>query len=236
MAASLQDASWAANRLAPDGRVRLSDTALALLASRLEPRHLDRGKRLYGRGDVPPGAWILQSATVELSAYSGRRRSIVQLLHGGDVVGDVHVLLEEPSLMTVRVASEGGSLFVDGVTLRSVLAGQPELGYLWLHSCARRLHQARLRVLTLLSGTLSQSLARLLLDEERDGRVPLSQSRIAQMLGVQRTSVNRALRALRETGAVEVEYSAVLIRDPGTLSDLAYAVNKQMGPTGLPLE
>ena len=128
--------------------------------------------------------------------------------------------------MTVRVASEGRSLFLDADSLRSLLKAEPELGYLWLHSCARRLHRTRLRVLKLLGGTLAQSLARLLLDEQQEGRVLMSQARIAEMLGAQRTSVNRTLRILRDTGALEIAYAAVVIRDPDALRDLAYRVNQ----------
>lgn len=218
---TLQEASWAARQLAGDGELRLSESAMAVLASALREEKLERGQRLYGSGDDPPGAWILRTATAELSAYEGKRRSIIQLIHPGEVVGDVPVLLHEPSPITVRVASGGVALFVESDALRSMLKSEAELTYLWLRGCAQRLQALRLRLIRLRGGSLPQVLAKLLLDEAAGDRVLLSQARMADMLGARRTSVNRALRGLRETGVIEVVYSGVVLKDPAALERVA---------------
>jgi CRP-like cAMP-binding protein len=145
----------------------------------------------------------------------------VQILRAGAIAGDLPILLEGPSLSTAHVGEEGAFLFVEAQALRALLERHGDLSFLWLHNIALELKEARVRILQLLGADLAQSIARLLLSEQIDGRVELPQLAIAELLGVQRTSVNRVLTALRKAGVVDVSYSSVLIKDGPALSALA---------------
>ncbi|HEV3475440.1 MAG TPA: Crp/Fnr family transcriptional regulator [Actinomycetota bacterium] len=221
MSEALRDARWLVRNLSHHDSADLTDAALEVLGSSLERQELPRGQLLFEEGESPRGAWAIRSGRVDLSSRLGGKRSIVQILRTGAIAGDYPILLESPSLSTAHVGEEGTFLFLAARTLRSLLKTHGDLSYLWLHNVALELKDARIRILQLLGSDLPQSIARVLLNEEVDGRVELTQLAIAELLGVQRTSVNRVLMALRRSGVIRVSYGAVAITDREALSAIA---------------
>jgi CRP-like cAMP-binding protein len=221
MTVSLQDASWLIRSLRPERSHPVGDAALGALALWIERRGVARDEILYRSGSVPPGVWVIRTGSVELSFKATGARSVVQLLRAGDVAGDVSVLLGAASLSTARVRQPGTFLFLPADRVRSILGAHADLCYLWMQNVAIRLQEARRRILELLGEDLAQSVARLILDEEVGGHVSLAQADVAEMLGVQRTSVNRVLRAFQERGILELSYGSVAIRDREELEAIA---------------
>jgi len=217
----VKDARWLVRNLSHRESVDISDAAVDALASLFERQALPRGQLLYEEGTIPRGAWAIRSGRVELSSRLGGKRSIVQILRAGAIAGDLPILLESPSLTTAHVGEEGTFLFIDTRSLRSLLEGHGDLSFLWLHNVATELKEARIRILQLLGADLAQSIARVLLNEAVEERVDLPQLAIAELLGVQRTSVNRVLMALGKSGIVDVSYGSVRIRDRRALTAIA---------------
>jgi CRP-like cAMP-binding protein len=217
----VKDARWLVRNLSHHDSVDVADAAVDALASSFERQELARGQLLYEEGTIPAGAWAIRSGRVELSSRLGGKRSIVQILRAGAIAGDLPILLESPSMTTAHVGEEGSFLFVDTGSLRTLLKAHGDLSFLWLHNVATELKAARIRILQLLGADLAQSVARVLVSEAVDERVDLPQSAIAELLGVQRTSVNRVLMALGKSGVVGVSYGSVKIRDRMALTAIA---------------
>lgn len=221
MLTALRDARWLIRHLGAQEPPEASDAALAALSHSIQRQELPRGHLLYEAGTTPRGAWMIRSGSVELSSRLGGKRSIVQILRAGAIAGDLPIVLGTPSLSTAHVGEDGIFLFLEARALRSLLETHRDLSFLWLHNVATELEGARIRILQLLGSDLSQSIARVLLQEEVEGRVALAQSAIAELLGVQRTSVNRILAALRKSRLVELSYGSVLIKDRDALIAMA---------------
>jgi CRP-like cAMP-binding protein len=217
----VKDARWLVRNLSHHDSVDVADAAVDALASSFERQELARGQLLYEEGTIPAGAWAIRSGRVELSSRLGGKRSIVQILRAGAIAGDLPILLESPSMTTAHVGEEGSFLFVDTGSLRSLLKAHGDLSFLWLHNVSTELKAARIRILQLLGADLAQSVARVLVSEAVDERVDLPQSAIAELLGVQRTSVNRVLMTLGKSGVVDVSYGSVKIRDRVALTAIA---------------
>jgi CRP-like cAMP-binding protein len=217
----VKDARWLVRNLSHHDSVVVADAAVDALASSFERQELVRGQLLYEEGTIPAGAWAIRSGRVELSSRLGGKRSIVQILRAGAIAGDLPLLLESPSLTTAHVGEEGTFLFIDAGSLRSLLERHGDLAFLWLHNVSTELKDARIRILQLLGADLAQSIARVLVSEAVDERVDLPQSAIAELLGVQRTSVNRVLMSLGKSGVVDVSYGSVKIRDRIALTAIA---------------
>ena len=230
MSRAVQDALWLLRHLRPLGTDSLSEAALHALAHSLQRQTLEQGTVLFQEGTKPEGAWAVRTGSIELSTRLGGSRGIVQILRVGAIAGDLPILLDTHSLVTARVAEQGTFLFLDQATLMSLLESYTELSFMWLHNIGTELQGLRIRVLQLLGNNLEQSLARLLLEEEMEDRVSLSQSAIAEMLGVQRTSVNRALGELSARGVVKAAYGSVRILDRARLTAIA------VGDAGPPSE
>ena len=218
-----QDAAWLIQNLRPERSHPVGDAGLEALASSIERQELEDGQLLYRQDSEPNGIWAIRSGTVQLTSRPAASRSLVQILRAGDIAGDVPILLRTPSITTAHVRERGTMLFIEAERLRSILSSRADLCYLWLQNLAIRLEGARRRILQLLGDELAQSLARLILDEHVDGRLALSQSALAEMLGAQRTSVNRILQILRRSGTVELSYGGVAVKDWKALEELALA-------------
>ncbi len=221
MSENLQDAQWLLRHMSHHDSARVSDAALAALATSLERQVLARGQLLYTEGEIPSGAWAVRSGRVDLSSRVGGKRSIVQILRAGAIAGDLPILLSSPSLSTAHVGEEGTFLFVQAEALRSFLEAHGELSFHWLHNVATELKGARIRILQLLGADLAQSIARVLLNEEVEGRVALTQQAIAELLGVERTSVNRILRNLSKRKVLDLSYGSLTIGDSSELIRIA---------------
>ena len=220
----LQAALWLVRQLDSSQFAEFGDEETSALASALELADLPQGHLLYKAGALPHGIWVVRTGSVELTAGTGGRRAVVQLLRRGDIVGDVYLVIGMPAPVTARVGEPGRFVHVSADNFRTLLEKHPRLASVWMANLCSRLAQSRVRLLELLAPALHQRLARLLLEETEDGVLRMSQAGIAQMLGAQRSSVNRALKKLERDGVVELRYASVILNDKERLAALAAEV------------
>ncbi|MGH3437988.1 MAG: Crp/Fnr family transcriptional regulator [Sciscionella sp.] len=216
--AQVRQAAWVARCVGRGDTAPLLAADVSALASILRILPVARGASVFAGGEKAPGVWIVREGQVELSVGSGRRRVVVHVLRPGDVDGDIPLLLDMPLPYTARALTDVVCLFLHRADFESMLAGHPAIARRWLSSVAGRLATSQARILGLLGRSLSEQVARLLLDEAIDRRVPLPQRTLAAMLGVQRPSLNKILKQLESEGALAVRYAAVEIVDPAALA------------------
>jgi len=215
------DAAWVAGVLSSGTTVRVGEPALTDLIRSLERRQLAAGHVLYTPNRIPAGIWMIRSGSVEVSQGCGRFRSVVTILRPGDVVADVYLLLNARPPFTARCSEATEAWFLPVDTFRTLLSRHPTLAIAWLCNLAQRLSQTRARVLEILGRSLPQRVARLLLEESSDDELRLPQKTVAEMLGVQRTSVNKTLKQLEKAGIVQLGYGTVKITDALRLEEIA---------------
>jgi CRP-like cAMP-binding protein len=184
----------------------------------LQVRDCAPGQVVFRAGDPAAGVWIVREGRVELSVGAGRRRAVVDLLHPGDVDGDIQLLLGMPMPYTGRVIADAQCLFLPSASFEQLLATRLPVARRWLSSVAQRLAASQARVLGMLGRSLTAQAARLLAEEADSGRVGLPQRTLAAMLGVQRPSLNKVLKDLERDGLIRIGYSAIDILDPGGLA------------------
>lgn len=169
---------------------------------------------------MPSGLWIVRSGMIELSAGSGRRKVVVQMLYPGSVDGDTQLIFKmalpysgprsrPPVVCSWRPRRSSAC----SVITRPWPGGGS--------SVAARISRSQARLLGLLGKSLQEQTARLLLEEENTGRVHLPQRTLAAMLRVQRPSLNKVLRDFQRRGLIEAGYGLVTISDRARLEALA---------------
>ncbi len=215
------DLRWLAEVLRGGAAIPLGQADLVELAKVLRRVELTAGTVLYGEGRPPRGTWIVERGCVELSEGSGAGRSVVGVIRDGAIVGDIPLLLNIPPPFTARCSEDLLGWFLPGDEFRRLLGTFPSLAIAWLCNVSGRLQQTRSRVLVVLGRSLPQRLAGILLEEAVDGVVRLPQRTLAQMLGVQRTSVNKTLKDFEEGGLVILGYGLVRLADPARLEAIA---------------
>ncbi|MDP9069187.1 MAG: Crp/Fnr family transcriptional regulator [Actinomycetota bacterium] len=198
---------------------------MAQLTQAMHAVELEPGTVLYEAGRVPTGIWMIRSGCIEISDRTSGRRRVAALLREGDIAGDLYVLTNTQSPLTARCLERAEVWFLPADSYRRVVTTCPSLTLAWLCSLASRLCDSRTRILEILGGTLEQRLARLLLEESVDGVLRLPQQTAAQMLGVQRTSLNKTLKRLACDGLVTIGYGSVRLHDLPRLRLLAEGSN-----------
>lgn len=218
---ALRDAAWVARCVGRPETAPLTEPDISALASYLTPRGFDRGAPVFPAGKTPAGVWIVRAGIIELVAGSGRRKTVVQLMHPGEVDGDVELLLDMPLPYSARALTETRTLFLNAAAFEELLFHHPAVARRWLSSIATRLSTSQKRIVMLLGKPLTEQVARLLLDEAVNDVIPLPQRTLAAMLGVQRPSLNKVLKEFEQRGLVEVGYAEVKLQSREVLERIA---------------
>jgi CRP-like cAMP-binding protein len=219
--ARIREAAWIARCVGRGEAAPLTPDDLTALAQTLRPREYPRGSLIFSCGKPSTTVWIVRHGRVELTVGSGSRRAVVHVLRPGDVDGDIQLLLTMPMPYTAHALQDATCLSLTGTDFERLLATHLPIARRWLSSVAMRLAASQMRILGILGRSLTEQVARLLLDEAVDGHVPLAQRTLAAMLGVQRPSLNKILKELERDKLIAVRYAAIDILDPSALAKRA---------------
>ena len=138
-------------------------------------------------------------------------------------MGDLAALFHTPAFFDAFAVTEATVLvvpateFLEALDLRSPFVRQ------WAIGLGGRIAALQVRLEELLGGDLRSQVASLLHHELKAGSrvVSLTQQTIADLLGVQRTSVTRTLQGLQRQGIIEIGYGHIAVRDPALLAKAA---------------
>jgi len=211
--ASVRQAAWIARCVGRGEGAPLRPADVAALADVLQVRTVARDTVMFASGRRRAGVWIVREGRVELSVGSGRRRVVVHLLQPGDVDGDIQLLLDMPMPYTARALTDTACLYLNDADFNALLQRSPTLTRRWMSSIALRLTTSQTRILSLLGRSLTEQVAQLLLDEAVNDTITLTQRTLAAMLGVQRPSLNKIVKALEGDGLITIGYGTIKIHD-----------------------
>lgn len=178
-----------------------------------------QGTHLFREGEKAVHAYVIEKGEVELYRTANGRRRVVARVGEGNVLGDIAMFRGEPYISSARAIGPVSAFRFDREKLMPVLIQHPVITLRWLVAGLSQLEATQRRVLGLMSRTVKEQVAKLLLDEaDGNGGVHLSQSAIATLLGASRQTVNEALSDLRREEAVETGYRHIRVKDRDKLS------------------
>jgi CRP-like cAMP-binding protein len=186
-------------------------------------RRVRRGQSLYVVGDEPDALYglIEGSLSVELPLV-GEEPVTLHRARPGTWIGESALLGGGPRTISVHVVADGSVLRVPRGSIEAVLQREPAF---WRSFYALTHLNGTLAVTVLaevLSLTPRARLARILLRLRDDrGRVEATQSDLAALLGMTRSSLQRALADLKTDGAVSQEFAAIMVLDSARLRGLS---------------
>jgi CRP/FNR family transcriptional regulator, cAMP and macrophage regulator len=215
-------AVWVASRLGRIGSTPLgADDDIAALVAALTENHYPAGSTLIQAGQVPARVHIIRSGAVELFRHVRGRRVIVEVLRSGDVLSDVPLFLRMSQPYDAAAVEDTLVLSIESLALHHLLEKRPHLARRWLLSTSAHCESVRARLLEILAGDLEAQIASVLVRHAEDGVVRLNQRILAELVGGQRTSVNRVLKRLEARKLVWLGYGQINVIDEDGLAAAA---------------
>lgn len=196
---------------------------LAKLRAVCDLCHVAAGRAIFKEGETVADVRIVAQGRVKLTRLVRGRSVTVMLLRAGGVLGDVSLLSRTPSCYDAIAVTDVSLLTLPAPRFTAMLGELPGFAAYWVGVSAGCLASLERRVVELLAGDVHSQVAAVILQRLGRGRsVDATQQTIADLLGVQRTSVSRALRDLGDRGVVTVRYSRIDVVDRTALRRVAF--------------
>jgi len=146
----------------------------------------------------------------------------LMLLRDGGIVGDVEVMTETRAEKEATALLDTEIIRLPGDEFRWLIQRSPEFALRWSDAMACRTAGYERRMLDLLAGDIRAQVSSLLLHEFADSDVTqLTQQMIAELLGVQRSSVSRVVSQLVQHEIIDTGYAYMRLRDRAALARTA---------------
>ncbi|MFI6366755.1 Crp/Fnr family transcriptional regulator [Nocardia sp. NPDC050630] len=195
-------------------------------------RQWPAGSLLLREGELSDHVVVIEAGRVKVSSSASSGKQVLLAVRGpGDLLGEFSAIDGRARSATVTALSPVTAIVVPGKVFRALLINDGKATFSLLRMVVSRLREADLQRLDYGAYTVSERLARLLLDyagrygQTDDDRVvitlPLSQTELAHATGASREAVAKALKRLRELGAVKTARRRVELLQPDLLAELA---------------
>jgi len=210
----------------------LPGPALERLAAHARFRSFPAGSIVFHKQDRADSMLVVVEGRVLISASSESGREIVlNLIDEGEVFGEIGLIDGGPRSAQAQALEDTLCLELERRYFLPLLEESPKLAIELLGVVCRKLRSTTEDVEDIAFLELKPRLAKKLLAfathfgrDRPQGRaitLPLTQQRLASMLGATRESVNRTLSELTHEGIIEVRRGTCRIVDPDRLAALA---------------
>ncbi len=207
------------------------ETASAMI-KQLHRAEFKAGQVIFAQGDPGDRVYVIVAGKVKISLRApGDRENLRAIMGPTDVFGELAVFDPGPRTCTATAITDVRAVWVSRATLRAWIAHRPVIAEQLLQALTQRLQHTEDQLVELVSTDVAARVARqLLLLARRFGtregdalRVTheLSQDEMAQLIGADRVSVNKALRDFTSRGWIILQGKGVLITDPDALAGRA---------------
>lgn len=199
----------------------LADEDLQALAGAMLQREYRAGQIVLLEGAASTVLYVVQAGRVKLYKTSPRgREQVLRLLRPGEMFNEVAVFDEGPNPASAQAIEDCRLFLLRRRDLLRFVAERPGFALAVTRSFARRLREALDLVEDLAFRDVTSRLAKILLDTQNGAamRAPwLTQELLAGMAGTRREVVGRALKALKQEGAIRLERGRIHVRDHAKL-------------------
>lgn len=201
---------------------------------------IKQGEKLFGRGDTilreeeDAGFLytVLEGVLIRYLSLEDGRRQIVNFMFPGDLVG-LQGAFDEPSSHSVEALTDARLCVFKRSDFVHLITENPRLGYdvTWLaakeetalesHIVSLGQRSAKERVVFLAVWLLDRAISTDIVQEGNVLQIPVTQSQIADMLGLSLVHTNRTMRALDRENLVQWDKREICVPDMKKASDFA---------------
>ncbi|KAA2253552.1 Crp/Fnr family transcriptional regulator [Solihabitans fulvus] len=211
---------------------RLSDSVRSALLMQGRVSSFPAGTTLVREGETSTHVLVLMTGMVKVTATTeGGHTTLLAIRVAGDIIGELAPIDSAPRSASVVAAVPTRAVIITGEAFLGFLAGHPVASLEMMRALSAKLRSATSARVAAGSYTVVARLAQVLRElsmsygEKRDGLlgigVPLSQADLAALVGASDAAIHKALRVLRECGAIDTGYRRIVVRDEVALNAMA---------------
>jgi|SRR5581483_2648999 len=198
----------------------LTEPELQALSDRAVERRFAPEEMLFWEGEDCAGIFLILEGSVKIFKTSaGGREMMLALETAPSTVAELPLFDGGPYPASVRAVQPVTSLFINKSDFYQVCRQYPDVALKILAVVGRRLRHLVSVVEVMTFGSVTQRLARLLLDTAKQADefdLPVTHQELASRLGTVREVVSRNLARFRAEGVIKIEGGRVTILDrPG---------------------
>ena len=197
----------------------LSESELQALAQRAVERRFAAGEMLFWEGEPCAGIFLLMAGSLKIFKTSaGGREMMLALESAPSTVAELPLFDGGPYPASVRAVEPVVCLFLNKNDFQQVCRQYPDVALKVLAVVGRRLRHLVGVVESMTFGSVTERLARLLLDAARmagsdEFDLPLTHQELASRLGTVREVVSRNLARFRAEGLIRIQGRQLCILD-----------------------
>jgi CRP/FNR family transcriptional regulator len=186
-----------------------NETEVAALAQRAIEKRFDTGEMLFWEGEACAGVFLIAQGSVKIFRTSaGGREVMLAIETAPSSVAELPLFDGGPYPASVRALEPVTTLFINKNDFQQVCRQYPDVGLKILAVVGRRLRHLVGLVESMTFGSVSQRVARLLLDASGGApafELPQTHQELASRLGTVREVVSRNLARFRGDGLVRIQ-------------------------------
>ncbi len=188
----------------------------------LSIKRFEAGELIYSPGSDKKSVGLVLRGKTEVTSVAGRERAVIKTHSEGNMFGVANLYSDEPPPSIICAAETTEMLFIDGEAFCSVIENDMNAMRAYLTFLSKKIIYLNKEISTFTAPNAEKKLAFFLCENQRDGvfEPSFSMSRLAEMLGVGRASLYRALDSLEAEGLIKRAEKAILIPDKYKLSKI----------------
>ena len=217
-----------------NGSSSLSAASLAELDRIAHATAYPEGAVIFVEGQVPHGVYVLCQGRVKLTTTSRDGKTLImRIVQPGEILGLQSMVTGKPYELTVETLQASQLAFISRASFLRFVKEHADACLHVTQQLSNECQSAYEMVRSIgLSHSVSEKLARLLLQWSSDGQVTdgsirmkisLTHEELAQLIGTSRETVTRTLGELKKRRVLELTGSTLLIRNRAALEGLVGA-------------
>jgi CRP/FNR family transcriptional regulator, cyclic AMP receptor protein len=198
------------------------------------PKIFAPGEIVLRQGSVSRHMYVLVAGGVEIFSTSPNGHTVLlDIRSAGDVVGELALGDGKPRVASVVATAVTEAIAVTEQAFLELVSRHPHVALGMIRDFARKLRWASERRTEAESYPVFVRVASLLLelfrtkaDDAKGFAVPLAQAELAARVGSSGPAIHKALRELRDRGAIETRYRQIIVQDAGVLARIVHAARQ----------
>jgi CRP/FNR family cyclic AMP-dependent transcriptional regulator len=202
--------------------------SLASLANHMRLVEFSRGEPIYAAGDTAGKLHIVATGAIKLSRRFPDGRTLLTILGPCDVLGIPAVAERDAHVSGATTVTMVRAVSIDAEDFRAAMRRCPEVAELFLRLLARRARRNDEDLTDMTCKDGPGRIAKHVLQLAKWSGIPedgalrirhnLTQSELAEIAGVSRETVNKALSKFANRGWIQIDHQSMLVCDPERLA------------------